>query len=59
MKCGLLSLKKVQGVVRELEVGEAKKFTVRVPDATFARLRKAPLDFFIMADQDRARTIIP
>lgn len=53
MKCGLLNVKRVQSVVRGLEVGREQEFTVRVADETFARLRNATLDFILMADQER------
>ena len=59
MKCGLLNVKKVQTVVRQLEVGKEKQFTVHVPDETYARVRNATLDFILMADQERPKAPTP
>jgi hypothetical protein len=59
MKCGLLNVKKVQTIVRQLKVGKEKQFTVHVPDETYARVRNATLDFILMADQERPKAPTP
>ena len=49
MRVGIVRVNVVQEPISEVEVSRPTRFTVRIEDATHARLRKADLNFMISA----------